>query len=354
VHVLIRFLPWQLLQASEQEHYWNNVDGDGQSLSDCASNASGIFDDDFEGIDPEPAPEKKKRPPRKKKKKQTVPMETTNEENEKSEPVDRDEKAHILPERAKETIFEEVGKSNTQSAAGETDTQQPVTSTTNKTTTPQKAVQTSLSTSTDAPTAAKSATIPSLNLNAKAWNVASIKPAPQSSIAHNHQPIAPQESKPTAPAVRATVQTTVIPAKPIVVQETYKPKPGSWASMAVKKSTSTPLTQSAPKPIAVMAQPALSRISQPIMASPIPQPLSPIKLKASPSPDWRNHVVSPHRRIASPKAAFNMAMIPPAPVSQPTTAQAWPSLGDFPPPSGAKQDAEVPKQTKPKGVWGSK
>lgn len=76
----------------EVDHYWNNIEADGQSLSTCASS---VFDDE----DVPQTPLKKKRPPRKKKKKidklqQLNKLESCQEQNTEKETVEAGEQTN--------------------------------------------------------------------------------------------------------------------------------------------------------------------------------------------------------------------------------------------------------------------
>jgi len=292
--------------ASEQEHYWNNEEDDGQSLSECASS---VFDDDLGDFSaPEPVPEKKKRPPRKKKNKQQLvpPLETTNE-NETNENAATDTKEgsdgkHDAEEKA------EKDKKNLQSSDGEPDV------------VPNK--------QTANPFAGKE----SLNPNAKSWSLNPTKPAPQASV-----------MKPTT----APQPTQVLP-KPVATPS-YTPKPGTWASLAVGKAKPINIRAAAQstlaKPISSSA-PINNRPTKATMVS--PQTPSKSLARAIPlSPDWRTHAVSGRRQVQSPKSTTKQNLIPPPPISQPVQ-HSWPSLGDFPPPPGAKPKEEK----KSMGAWG--
>ena len=342
-----------LVQSSEVEHYWNNAEDDGQSLSDCASD---IFDDDL-GLGetpaipaPEPVPEKKKRPPRKKKKRQQqVPLETTDEGNEDTTADEKGTSIHAKPIDRKENTKEEKPQP---SDGGEPDVAS------NKTITkPPQATSESEGSS--------NSISKSLNPNAKVWGMEpSAKPTPQASL--SGPMAAPQSTQPKAPE--------------------NAPKPGTWASMAVSKSkpnNTRPTTQPwgsatapkavpppAPKPTLNGIQPRTSGewstvpAKNPPPSAPLARPMVNPQARLSPlSPDWRTHV-SPHLRSPKRQAGMtsngrNIGAIPPPPIAKPE--QTWPSLGDFPaPPGGAKLKDTKPAQSagtwgraaKPKGAWG--
>ena len=321
-------------------HYWNNPDGDGQSLSDCASD---IFDDDMkETAAPDPTPEKKKRPPRKKKKKQTVPLETAKEEDEKGEVVvveDGDKSESKEQAESEKAEINEHGESDTPADANTTTQITP------------KLPQASMITAAKLPSASASniKAASRLNPNAAAWSTVGSKTSntskvPISAVNNNTAPLnrtpwatQPNAAKPQHTTKPAAAIRSDINVKTPVAVDNYKPKPGTWASMAVKKDTTS--NHSA----AAQSMPTPRQESRPQMKH------------SSGSPDWRNHVVSPHRspyRKTSSQivGVKNIDSIPAPPMSEPQ--QAWPTLNDFGPPLGGKK--ELPKVTKPIGAWGSK
>lgn len=301
---------------SEEDHYWNNVDDDGQSLSECASS---VFDDDLNELPAEPEPAKKKRPPRKKKKKQpqTIPLETTNEETGADISSEKPKVVEVSPE-AKITTNPTNSALEEQNTAiiEHTETVKPsndkesliVTQTSAKEKPPQARAESTSSSKVG------NSTVKSLNPTAKSW-----------------QAVKPQTTK-LSQAVQQ-VQTPTVVAAPV-----YTPKPGTWASLAVgkgKPNQSQPVSQQAAK---------TSMTTAPI----VEQPTSPRRSSAL-SQDWRTHVVSPRQSKQSVNMNTNRA--PPPPVA-PQSGQnnSWPSLGDFPPPPGTKS---APKQqTKSLGAWG--
>ena len=159
----------------------------------------------------------------------------------------------------------------------------------------------------------------SLNPNAKAWTV-----SPPTKVA------APQASLPTP-------QATKVQEKPVVAKS-YTPKPGTWASMAVGKAKADTSQRQPTTPI--NNRPTITAaVASPTMAF----PQSPPTNSSSPDSDWRTHVISPQRnkKVLS-KSIPTQNLPPPAP--------AWPALGDFPPPPGAKLKDKKPN--KPMGAWG--
>eukprot|EP00581_Thalassiosira_minuscula_P003246 CAMPEP_0183738070 /NCGR_PEP_ID=MMETSP0737-20130205/53690_1 /TAXON_ID=385413 /ORGANISM="Thalassiosira miniscula, Strain CCMP1093" /LENGTH=693 /DNA_ID=CAMNT_0025972517 /DNA_START=53 /DNA_END=2131 /DNA_ORIENTATION=+ len=248
--------------ASEQDHYWNNVDDDGQSLSECASS---VFDGDLGDFDaPEPVPEKKKRPPRKKKKKQQhIPLETTNEENKTTTNDSIDGKA----EKDTDKLQHIDGESGINNGSQKQITEGAVTNESvaqQRKSTPQP---TSNNVSTDT-------TTKSLNPDAKAWSMKPTKPAPQAKM-----------TQPTH-----TLQPTHPLPQPVATTS-YKPKPGTWASLAVGKSKPSTIPAAQTKPVRPVSSstklnnwPNKAPIASP-MAS--PRPPSKNSTKASPlTPDW--------------------------------------------------------------------
>lgn len=332
-------------QNSEEMHYWNNPDGDGQSLSDCASD---IFDDDMKEVPAEPTPEKKKRPPRKKKKKQTVPMETAKEEdeNEESAVADADDKTQSKDEKQPP----EIVASDDNCFPTEQNTAAAAKGVTENVPDSPKLPQARPSTTTASSTIGETAKDTSLNPNAKAWTDVSAKHVNTNTSSAPRTPWALQtnvtKQQMGANIVAATVKPNITATKPVAM-DTYKPKPGTWASMAVKKDIElNSYANHATRKQNAAVQPATATTTQHTKLQ--------IKQSAT-SADWRNHVVSPrrspYRKAGGQIDMANVNSLPPPPVSHPQQ-QAWPSLDEFGPPLGAKKVA--PKQTKPIGVWGSK
>jgi len=322
--------------ASEQENYWNCTDEDGQSLSECASS---VFDEDLkETAEPEPVPEKKKRPPRKKKKKkQQVPLETTDEGRE-------GKKEHSTADASEKSENATVQTSN------ESRREQPSSKTT-------KDVQ-------KLPQAA------ALNPNAKAWSTNgdttnTIKPRP---VEQSNQPPKSTASKP-APAQSSWAsmnsgeptstnqkQAPSIPTKPAAQSNKWatvsKTKPPAY-SQKTKNGWSTVESSNNKQ-----ASNGLSTTGKPTTASRPSQLIQPsvaqFQRTGSGSSDWTSHAMLP-------QSAVRGTAIPPPPLAQAPGPNAWPSLGDFPPPPGSKSDVTpvatsigwgVNTQTKP-SAWGA-
>lgn len=294
---------------SEEDHYWNNVDDDGQSLSECASS---VFDDDLkEATLPEPEPAKKKRPPRKKKKKeQTIPLETTNEAYEKNSETASQTEAEISDNKPE---FTEASLETNNNHSASTDKEKSSIvivqkEVVNKSLLDDK--ESSKAVDINPPQARLDVTISpnvtnltaptSLNPAAKSWQVPNT-----------------QDNKPSLAAPEAEKSTTM----PV-----YTPKPGTWASLAVGKGK---LNQTHSTVSAARAPVAQGRAT------------SPEKRPNKLSQDWRSHVMSPK---------MNSDIAPPSPLSPNSAQIAWPSLGDFPPPPGAK--TTLKQQSKSLGAWG--
>jgi hypothetical protein len=301
---------------SEEEHYWNNVDDDGQSLSECASS---VFDDDLNEVVPPPEPElaKKKRPPRKKKKKQqTIPLETTNEEHEKSDTASQ---AEIELSSDKPEVVESSLTPINKPSASDTSNEQESAAIVRKedaqsldgiksaTSADEPKPPQARIVATNSPKPSNSAAPKLLNPSAKSWQAPKTH-APNSSLAAS-------------------------PVKNYSPPPVHTPKPGTWASLAVSgKPNQTRKT------VALTQQAARAPVSP--MSS---IPVSPKK----PTTDWRTHVVSPRQpKLAATRMNPNLAPPPPMAPGQ----SAWPSLGDFPPPPGTK--AMSKQQIKPVGAWG--
>ena len=331
-------------------HYWNNTDGDGQSLSDCASD---IFDDEMTAPDLHPTPEKKKRPPRKKKKKQSVPMETAQEEDEKYEPAVTNA-PNVNDSNAPMQQTDVVESNNiTQSTGQNNDTSSPavrsVMEETHCTTDLPKLPQASMITVTSksATSTCTNEAAPALNPKAESWNVVGTKSPPPpltASISASPNNKSTARTSWTANANNASQQQPVssaaaaAPAKSNAKAkipgniDSYKPKPGTWASMAVKKDTVPNISVSRPR--------------QPSKQNPT-------------SPDWRNHVISPlrspHRKMTGQSITMKtINSLPPPPVSSEPQLQTWSSLEEFGPPLGGTKKELSKKHAKPVGAWGSK
>jgi len=288
--------------ASEQEHYWNNVDEDGQSQSDCASRSS-LGDEHFgDLLDPEPVPEKKKRPARKKKKKQQLvpPLETTNE-NEAHEMAFKDT-----------TTCSDGGNTNAEMKAKKVE---------------KKCEQL------DAPNNEK---------QTESKFELAIKPL-QAADTHAHTPARPTTPAPQASMVTQSIrtQTAQVSSQKSVATLSYTPKPGTWASLTQGKGKVSPTIQQAASP------PLKNGPTTATTAVPIFSPRAPPTRQTS--SDWTTHAVSPRRKALSPKSTSKQSLIASSYISQPAQ-NAWPSLGDFPPPPGAKPK----EQKKSSGVWGKR
>lgn len=293
------------IQSMEQDHYWNNCDDDGESLSECASS---VFDDDCgELYAPEPIQEKKKRPPRKKKNKQppVPPLETTDEG---TEPIEN----NAVPTEESVGCDQEVVVAVTvPSEANAIASDETVSAQEHfgKQTPPIESKHRDVST--DKMTGiTPNTTVKTLNPNATVWGGSAL-PVP------TPPPIATKQT--------AGPQSNLVQSKP------------TWASMAGSKDNS--FNPRGEIPTVAAATPSVGSFMP---------PRSPASGSASNS-DWRTHVVS-HTRGPSPKSTAKQILIPPPPTAGQSGQMSWPTLEDFPPPPGAKP--AVQKPTKPMGVWG--
>ena len=352
--------------ASEQEHYWNNVDEDGQSLSDCASD---IFDGNLTDV-PAHAPvpleaQKKKRPPRKKKKKPppVPPLETTEEntvDNEKKETTVSDTKAEAkamqgttdsLPPKVRcqgANIKDPPTKPNVAQAATMSDAKAQARLCSSKAysgglTSTMSAPQTStVAAPTTTQTRELTSTIPAPRTKTI---LTSTMPAPQARTT-----ILPSSTR-TAPDVPPTPSYTMpVPqanalAPPTATlkdraapERSYAPKPGTWASLATGKGAATTPPSS-----------VNSGVTKSAAESPRVRARSPARRQIS--TDWTTH--TPRRQAPSPRNATKQSPMLPSCVSEQASNVAqntWPSLGDFPPPPGGKPKG----QKKAIGAWGKR
>jgi len=312
--------------TSENEHYWNNPEDDGQSLSECASS---VFDDnDIGDAQPTPAvPEKKKRPPRKKKKKkqEQPPLEITLEGKEPKEDKSKESSDDKLNETEK-VVQGKKSSPSTDTDTTKAESSQPVDTIIQEKDKKQFQISADVKPESVATNAALLTKV-SLNPNARSWGV------PQRSIAMK---------LPSAPQIKQSQP------KPV----TSAPKPGTWASMAVKgsdKNTQRAAAQSPPNATAnnwSTKQP--SRPAPPVSTNSWTTVQSNTRpVPASPNSDWRQHR-SPRSKTRPTKGtstSYNHIQPPPL-------ATDFPSLGDFPPPPGANKTKEQSKQKKSMGAWG--
>lgn len=331
--------------ASENEHYWNNAEDDGQSLSECASS---IFDDNDIGEPPTtPEPEKKKRPPRKKKKKKqelVPPLEVHCENKATDDVIDG---TYDKQNGANEKVWEETNSQPKDEAKPEavSDTKAKPMDTQQRTSTEEnKPPQVSAPNDSLATTSIFSSNT-SLNPNAKVWGAAS-----STTTASKLNPTPQTKPTQTTPQLPNSTQT-----KPPATA-TYAPKPGSWASMAIGKGNSNTAQRAAAQ------SPAASLIPPPPPTSDswttIPAKTRPVSSSMpaanSPNRDWTKYASSPRTKRPT-KSTMNMNHIAaPPPLAKSEQQNAWPSLGDknFPPPPGAKPKEQPTLKAKPVGAWG--
>jgi hypothetical protein len=313
-----------------------------------------VFDDDLREVNAlplEPTPEKKKRPPRKKKTKQPVPLETANEEDEQNEPA------------ASAGVGEknELEKSYTDFTLPKVISEASISVDIKVQTTPDvpNIPQASFIATTIMPSA-PNGNPTSLNPSAKSWNSVSIKKLssglPMPALHTNSKAVARSPQMPPTTVTKhlalaakaATTLNTNTNTTNAVGSDAYKPKPGSWASMAVGKGTG--LNNSKILVQSFNAHSGLKPTAQSNSVSPLQHSKPHVKPSAL-SPDWRNHVLSPHTRVSGESVSLNINNVPPPPVSQPQ--KPWQSLDEFGP-SLVGPKKETTKHTKPMGVWGAK
>jgi hypothetical protein len=292
------------IQSMERDHYWNNCDEDGQSLSECASS---VFDDDFGEIPaPEPTQEKKKRPPRKKKNKQPVPpLETTEEGIESIE-------KNAVPTKDQEVVTAAVPNeaNNTSPDGAETES---------------------------GPNSCGKSPHP---IDLEQLNESTEKLVPPSSTVPKDIPNSSVKSlNPNAKTLSGAAKFTK--HVPLAIAKDQTSKSTTWASMAAKIGK----THSSLVEIPVVAATTPPEVSLPRPRSP---PRSPAKGSASNS-DWTTHIVS-RRGVRTQNSATKKIQMRPPPTAGQSGQMSWPTLEDFPPPPGAKRAEPTP--AKPIGVWG--
>ena len=326
--------------VSEVEHYWNNVDNDGQSLSECASS---IFDDDDisdtssvgvgGGLDRKLSPntpetttitetttlDKKKRPPRKKKKnKQPMPpLETTDEGNESTAVKDT---AHS-PLSVQQNTFgrdEQVKAQHLPLDVNKVATVRATNSSTSLDTTIQLngIIHTKLPIETN--------------------RIVSV-PTTTSHVNVEHK------SQPTMATPWTTTTKMVKPLSSVTVQppNVYTPKPGTWASMAVKSNAVPNSSRKSNGNQQARTMQSIEESKHPLVVSPV--------MPAPKSSDWTTHV-SPHVTAKKRLTQDNhkLTALPPPPTTWPTLA-----IDDFPPPpSGVKSKVPTKTTKSSMGAWG--
>ncbi len=277
------------IQSMERDHYWNNCDEDGQSLSECASS---VFDDDFGEIPaPEPTQEKKKRPPRKKKNKHPVPpLETTDEG------VEHKEK-NVVPTK------DRVGGDQIVTAAAA----------------PNKAKNTSpdVSETESGPISRGKSTHP---IESEQPDELTQKLVPPSSTVH-------KSLNPDAKTWGGAAKFTQHVPLAIAMDQTCAGKTGKTHSSRVEI------------PVAAAATPP---------AVSLPRPRSPPRSPARGS-DWTTHIVS-RRGVQTQNSATQKIPTRPPPTAGQSGQISWPTLEGCPPPTFAKRAEPTP--AKPTGVWG--
>lgn len=229
----------------ELEHYWNNVDADGYSLSDCASS---VFDEDIP-----PVSDKKKRPPRKKKKNKNKDNDLlTMELKSHPEHDDQNEIKQLADEMKNENVSQDVTSSVpltnidviTSSKASDTSKKESI-NVENETTSPMKP-----NTKIDE-FSKKESKQPNSTQNPKKvseqkpketiWQEVVKKPTLRPKAPQAHKLNYSLNSKPYAldnksDISKAKLQTTTSH------QRAHKPQPGSWAARAATSKTHSTMT----------------------------------------------------------------------------------------------------------------
>jgi len=342
-------------KESETENYWNNVDADGESLSECASS---VFDDDY-GTNTtttdankgnnnnnlatvDETPQKKKRPPRKKKKKKAEGEEAADTSPKPAEAPAA--AADSGPRRVSAKDLEDIMKNINKPSASPENTSSPPGTTAATVTRPIVTTQRQLPQS--AP--------PPLN-----------KPTP-AAAPQSWDSVGKAKMKANTVNVVPTTKSSAVGglnpnSSSFTPVNTYKPAPGSWAgrtTAGVSASTTgtktyahpPQLQQSAPGSWAGRATAPdrnYANLQQP--APPLhrgnnyapttqKQPRDMGQPQAPPSrSDWRQHSPSWSQPGINRKQLQQQQQPrrPAAPQPPPPKPQLWPALGDdFPPPPG--------------------
>ena len=303
------------------DHYWNNPEGDGESLSECASmleepgKENAQMKPTLEST-PEETPVKKKRPPRKKKKKGQISTPhngvatdasvATNQSDAKSKPTD----ASVATNQSDSVSVtdklpsHDAGTIKTQSEMKEEEK-----------ITKKEQIDTNVT-----------ATVTKKKVQEPVWETVKVKPTSKA----NPIPQAPMQQKPNSLkpksvslSVNAKTWTPVssTPKYTPVVPNSNQTFPGRWAQVG-KADQSTPKHSPA---------------------------------SGGSSSDWRHHRMNPsstdwrnHQMPLRPqKVPVRPQMVQPSISDQ----QAFPSLGDFPSLGGNK---EQQKKITPAGSWSAK
>lgn len=300
--------------VDQDEHYWNNVDEDGESASECASFFGEEFEKNKEALQPslESTPEiamsatKKKRPPRKKKKKDQIPE----EEEEHNDNFDTDKHkgnsiSILAPEETKPNPNPSPNTS-CENVKGNTEQSQPNTDTNNHKTTKEK------------------------------------------TLSHQSQLLPIQSSKPKAP-VWETVGTSKQKHKIVQIQKQSTPSQSKLPHPVVPQSTDTtssysslrlPNTTTATTAAKVAFPGQWAKRSIPPQTAPSRPsiPSTPTKRLTS---DWRDHKLQP-KSVLRPETKQKPVI---------SDEKEFPSLNDFPALGSQNKIAASDKNPVPQGTW---
>lgn len=343
---------------NEHDHYWNNFEEDGESLSECASS---VFDGD-DGMDwvkpataddgPPSAEKKKKRPPRKKKKKKDnaatpiPPLEGTPEidEGPPPEPPRGSEKAEVKPQTSEGASTAEIEAAFALEKAAK------------RTATPAAAPPAPRLPGVVGSRPAVAQAPPPRKKSEKWQSVgagkqpsAAAPPGPSKAAAPRASAPVPRGTTKPLPQASPTAPVPATAAAATPVPRPYRPAPGSWAAKMVGGGAGAP--PSAPNRAPAGGAPPSSRAGD---GGAGPRGRAPPPPSGTAS-DWTKHDMSP-RVQRKPVAA------PP-----PSAREFWPSLGDFPVVngggggkggSGSNTAKTAPGNaawgTAPRGPWGAK
>ena len=298
------------------EQYWNNIDEDGESQSDCASLLGGRDDDTFgtqkpqragdmtPALEPTPeaAPAKKKRPPRKrKKKKQQQIIDKSKQTEEKNEIKDGNADAtnKASPQNEQKIEADETAENSYVDAANKTSSQ-----------TEQKIdVQdgntndTNITSSTEQKTEAKN-------------GITNATKTAAPPVAMNWETVGKsmKMSQPVAPKLKVSVE-----------RKQQNPKEDTWATVGKPKKAVEPTWATVRRKENFVVKEMHKSIPQKSS-----HPRNPTRqLGVTGASDWRNHTLS--RNVSSGTSLRNENAQPsrgPPPIS--SNSDGWPTLSDVP------------------------
>jgi hypothetical protein len=180
---------------------------------------------------------------------------------------------------------------------------------------------------------------PPLKTPGQSWNKTPSDTTPQSS----NRPNWATPASATAQQLGATPQL----GPPVASPQPHQAQPGSWAARIQSTPSSTAVT-----PSSIVTEPSQTpTLSRTSYSSPSKQPHSQ-PAPPSPSGDWRSHKSPQVQRVLN--RTTNLRSSPPRPSNLMNDGPPqWPSLNDFPAPSGKSQpQAQVKKQLN--GAWAAK